>query len=162
MCQLTWVKISLVGLLDKVITLGFLRQKGLRTTALGIFKYVLSTMGVSKESISKFLIGNRFHVKLRILSPYSKGLRMRNFTWTRFPIKNLLIDSLLTPIVESTYLNRDMCKFESTQKDESSWQSTDSSKAYRNISAFKHAHIVMLYFAFPWRATFETWDSDGI
>jgi len=35
------------------------------------FKYVLSTMGVSKESISKFSIGNRFHVKLRILSPYS-------------------------------------------------------------------------------------------
>ena len=32
-------------------------------------RYVLSTMGVSKESISKFLIGNRFHVKLRILSP---------------------------------------------------------------------------------------------
>jgi len=31
------------------------------------------------------------------------GLRMRNFTWNRFPIKNLLIDSLLTPIVESTY-----------------------------------------------------------
>ena len=30
-----------------------------------------STMGVSKASISKFLIGNRFHVKLRILSPYS-------------------------------------------------------------------------------------------
>jgi len=34
-----------------------------------IFKYVLSTMGVSKESISKFLIGNRFHIKLCILSP---------------------------------------------------------------------------------------------
>ena len=34
-----------------------------------IFKYVLSMMGVSKESISKFLIGNRFHVTLRILSP---------------------------------------------------------------------------------------------
>jgi len=33
------------------------------------------------------------------------GLRMRNFTWNRFPIKNLLIDSLLTPIVESTYLS---------------------------------------------------------
>jgi len=49
----------------------------------------------------------------------------------------LLIDSLLTPIVESTYLNRDMCKFESSQKDESRWQSTDSSKAYRNTSAFK-------------------------
>jgi len=72
-------------------------------------------MGVSKESISKFLIGNRF----------------------RFSIKNLLIDSLLTPIVESTYLNRDMCKFESSQKDESRWQSTDYSKAYRNTSASK-------------------------
>jgi len=46
------------------------------------------------------------------------GLRMRNVTWNRFPIKNLLIDSLLTPILESTYLNRDMCKFESSQKDE--------------------------------------------
>jgi len=38
---------------------------------ISLFKYVLSTMGVSKESISKFLIGNRFHVKLRILSPYT-------------------------------------------------------------------------------------------
>jgi len=28
---------------------------------------------------------------------------MHNFTRNRFPIKNLLIDSLLTPIVESTY-----------------------------------------------------------
>ena len=62
---------------------------------------------------------------------------MRNFTWNRFPIKILLIDSLLTPIAKSTYLNRDMCKFESSQKDESRWQSTDSSKAYRNTSAFK-------------------------
>ena len=30
-----------------------------------------------------------------------------------------------------------MCKFESSQKDESRWQLTDSSKAYRNTSAFK-------------------------
>ena len=37
----------------------------------------------------------------------------------------------------NTYLNRDMCKLESSQKDESRWQSTDSSKAYRNTSAFK-------------------------
>jgi len=28
-----------------------------------------------------------------------------NFTWNRFPVKNLLIDFLLTPIVESTYLD---------------------------------------------------------
>ena len=38
---------------------------------ISLFKNVLSTMGVSKESISKFLIGNRFHVKLRIFSPES-------------------------------------------------------------------------------------------
>jgi len=42
-----------------------------------------------------------FYVKSVI---FEKGLSMRNFTWTRFPIKNLLINSLLTPIVESTYL----------------------------------------------------------
>jgi len=30
----------------------------------------------------------------------------------------LLIDLLLAPIVESTCLNMDMCKFESAQKDE--------------------------------------------
>ena len=41
------------------------------------FNYVLSTMGVSKESISKFLIGNRFHVKLRILSPENCKQRLR-------------------------------------------------------------------------------------
>ena len=53
-----------------------------------------------KQGINQqILIGNRFHVKLRILSPW-----MRNFTWNRFPIKNLLIDSLLTPIVKSTSL----------------------------------------------------------
>jgi len=36
-----------------------------------------------------------------------------------------------------------MCKFESSQKDESRWQSTDSSKAYRNTSAFKY-HINLI------------------
>ena len=62
---------------------------------ISIFKYVLSTMGVSKELISKFLTGNRFHIKLRILSPYSLNeidsiwirLRMRIFTWNRLYLK---------------------------------------------------------------------------
>jgi len=35
---------------------------------ISLFKYVLSTMCVSKESISKFLIGSQFHEKLRILN----------------------------------------------------------------------------------------------
>ena len=73
------------------------------------------------------------------------GLRMRNVTWNRFPIKNLLIDSLLKPILESTYLNRDMCKFESSQKDENRWQSTDCSKAYRNISVFKCFNVSVAF-----------------
>jgi len=38
-----------------------------------------------------------------------------------------------------------MCKFESSQKDESRWQSTDSSKAYRNTSAFK-CNLSVSYF----------------
>ena len=45
--------------------------------------------------------------------------------------KNLQIDSLHAPIVESKYLNIDMCKFESSRKDESIAQSASSSKAYR-------------------------------
>jgi len=48
---------------------------------ISLFKYVLSTMGVSKESISKFLIGNRFHVKLRILSPYSNRILFLFYTY---------------------------------------------------------------------------------
>ena len=44
-------------------------------------KYVLSTMGVSKESISKFLIGNRFHVKLRILSPENCKQSLQVNSW---------------------------------------------------------------------------------
>jgi len=47
-----------------------------RKASLETLKYVLSTMGVSKESISKFLIGNRFHVNLCILSPYSNRIQM--------------------------------------------------------------------------------------
>jgi len=45
------------------------------------FRYVLSTMGVSKESISKFLIGNRFHVKLRILNPEKCKQSLRVKSW---------------------------------------------------------------------------------
>ena len=37
-------------------------------------------MGVSMESISKFLRGNRFHVKLRILSPYATTIGQYHFS----------------------------------------------------------------------------------
>jgi len=48
---------------------------------ISLFKYVLSTMGASKESISKFLIGSRFHVKLRILSPENCKQSLRVKSW---------------------------------------------------------------------------------
>jgi len=65
-------------------------------------------MGVSKESISKFLIGDRFHVKLCILSPYSNRRFYRKSISRK--IKHPPIDSLLTPIVESKYLkSQDSC-----------------------------------------------------
>jgi len=51
------------------------------------------------------LLTSAFQLFTRKLCLQFSGLRMRNFTWNRFPIKNLLIDSLLTPIVESTLLN---------------------------------------------------------
>ena len=50
--------------------------------------------------------------------------------------RNLLIDSFFAHIVESTYLNIDMCKLESSQKDESRTQSADSSKAYKKLVVF--------------------------
>jgi len=81
---------------------------------ISLFKYVISTMGVSKESISKFLIGNGFHVKLHILSQF-----MCNFTWNRFPIKNLLIDSLLTPIVETRAVESESRSWKDFQPEES-------------------------------------------
>jgi len=38
-------------------------------------------MGVSKKLISKFLIGNRFHVKLRILSTENCKQSLRVKSW---------------------------------------------------------------------------------
>ena len=38
-------------------------------------------MGVSKESISKFLIGNRFHIKLHILSPENCKQSLQVKSW---------------------------------------------------------------------------------
>ena len=48
---------------------------------ISLFKYVLSTMGVSKESISKFLIWNRYYVKLCILSPEICKQSLRVKSW---------------------------------------------------------------------------------
>ena len=65
----------------------------------------MDTKGPVPSSIGK-LIPGRLLKALVFLYAFeeSQGLRMRNFTWNIFPIKNLLIDALLTPIVESTYL----------------------------------------------------------
>ena len=68
---------------------------------------------IHKESISKFLIANRFHVTL-----YACEID--------FLLKNLLIGALFMSLVRSTYLNTDMCRFESTQKNQSRAHLADS------------------------------------
>jgi len=47
----------------------------------------------------------------------------------------------------SSYLNTDICNFESTQKDERRSQSADSLKAYRKPRAFKKS--VLFHFQSP-------------
>jgi len=64
-------------------------------------------MGVSEESISKFVTGNRFHVKSRIL--VLKFLILREIDF----LLNLMMELNPSSIVESTYL----CEFESSQCD---------------------------------------------
>jgi len=56
-------------------------------------------------------VTSAFQLFTRKLCLQFSGLRMRNLTWNRFPIKHLLLDSLLTPIVESTYLNHSRVVF---------------------------------------------------
>ena len=53
--------------------------------------------------------------------------------WNKQEIKSV-IDSLLITPVEWSYLNTDMRKFETSQKEESRAQSADSDKAYRKPS----------------------------
>jgi len=60
---------------------------------------------------------------------------MHKFARNRFSIENLPIDSLFTPIVESTYVNINMCKFESSQKD---------GKEHSRVIPQKHAESLEL------------------
>jgi len=105
-----------------------------------IYELVLRNFNCSLEFVFSLLLIQPFN-----FSPVSLACNLQDWGCVilreiDFLFKNLLIDSLLTRIVESTYLNRHMCKFESSQKDESRWQLIDSSKAYRNTSAFKFYH----------------------
>jgi len=70
-----------------------------------ISELVLRDFDCSLEFVFFSAVTSVFQLFTRKLCLQFSGLRMRNFTWNRFPIKILLIDSLLTPIVESTYLN---------------------------------------------------------
>ena len=70
-----------------------------------IYELVLRSFDYSLEFVFFSAVTSAFQLFTCKLCLQFSGLRMPNFTWNRFPIKNLLIDSLLTPIVESTYLN---------------------------------------------------------
>jgi len=79
-----------------------------------ISELVLRNFKCSLEFVFFSAVHSAFQLFTFKLCWQFSGLRMRNFTWNRFPFKNLLIDSLLTPIVESTYLN--LPKFVSLQE----------------------------------------------
>ena len=97
---------------------------------ISLFKYVLSTMGVNNESISKCLIGNWFHEKLRILSPYWNRIwswKVRILQWIAFGWSSLCTNSkkfwywsnILSSSIE-TFL---------------------SSRYYSHVSTFSHAAV---------------------
>jgi len=60
---------------------------------------------------------------------------MRSFTWNQFPIKIFADRFFSYPRLESIYMHIDMCKFESSQTDESWAQLADSWNAYRKPRA---------------------------
>jgi len=77
-------------------------------------KFVLFTMGASKESISKFLIVNRFHVNLLILNPYS--------------------NRIFSPYTNRKKVNMSVCK--------TLWQTTKKRETYWSISCgYFYGHI---------------------
>ena len=74
-------------------------------------------MGVSKESISKFLIGNRFHVKLRILSPYSNRIKSTTKNiynsepdMTYVPDQWFSCICMSSATLQTTQANKDVCQ----------------------------------------------------
>jgi len=69
-----------------------------------IYELVLRNFDCSLEFVFFSGVSSAFQLFTCKLCLRFSGLRMRNFSWNRFPIKKLLIDSLLTLIVESTYL----------------------------------------------------------
>ena len=73
---------------------------------------------------------------------------MRNLTWNRFPIKNLLIDSLLTPIVESTYLHSSECDVSSGKSSRvvKKYESQISQLHCDDLNYSKRHYIVRLKF----------------
>ena len=64
---------------------------------------------------------------------------MKSISYYKF-----FIDSLLLSLAERSYLNTDMCKFESLQKDERRGQSADSSslKPIENVELSRDDRIV--------------------
>ena len=87
-----------------VVILGQMTEMTLRKQQLCSLQLLLSVSIVVLSLFFFSAVTSAFQLFTRKLCLQFSRLRMRNFTWNRFPIKNLQIDSLLTPIVESTFL----------------------------------------------------------
>jgi len=69
-------------------------------------------------------------------------LKKCSIMWNQYPIKKITNGFKPLTFVETGCLNVGMCKFESSQKDESKAQSAEPSKAYRKPRAFNGQYIV--------------------
>ena len=85
-------------------------------------KYLTHTSKTAHVQRTQMLVTVRFTIRVTSLH-----------RWNKQGIKSV-IDSLLITPVEWSYLNTDMRKFETSQKEESRAQSADSSKTYRKPS----------------------------
>ena len=93
---------------------------------ISLFKYVLSTMGVSKESNSKFLIGNPFHVKLRILSPENCKQSLQVKSWKAEVTAEKKANSRLQSKFRNTSINHNILANCLTSRIQVATKKTDS------------------------------------
>ena len=146
----------------------YTRKRCLQVVGLTIRRFTLYRFPIQKLLIdssnftdSKNLplhpCGDQARNQLEILGGAKIFLRWAQMFWTMsnsftpFPIHFFrgaksfqagLRPPLVTGLVETSYLNTDMCKLESSQSHESRAQSTDSSNAHSQLRAF----LMVLYF----------------
>jgi len=87
-------------------------------------------------------------------------LKVRNVVWNWSLLKKIVNRFNSVAFVEISYLNADMCKFESLQKEDSRAQSADSSKAYNKLWAVT-ADVQSKHCAFFWETVVQNYFNEA-